>query len=374
MTTTGRTCYWRNVPPGRDPGFVSDKQYSNMRDVKRRNRRDPRPTAVAKRGPMSVKDLAQLKTNLAKTTPSSLLLHHIEACLEEREGLEDESEVNSEIIEDTAVKCSRLMWELNRKCVGKDAPFEVPSTHGQSDNPNWKKERSIICTAYDNKQFLGLSTGESKKKYLRKKIWGLDNYVSKAMQEGKETEAQGRELYAKYVSRIDSNFSIEETGLWKNPKYPQLGCSPDGFVKHPFYPEPILLEIKRLTKGHVNPAKFEEQMTHDEKKSFYLYRDSNGTLQIKKAHLYYHQIQMSLNVVELEWAHIFVFSESGSAVVAVRYDSTFWTERRTRLIKRHRELLLPEAVLKRTLRHREPVEIMYPNFHEDGTDDFFLNE
>ena len=380
ITTTGRPCYWRNVPPGKDPGFVSTKQYPLLRDVTRRNKRDPRPTARCDNSPMSLQKLEQLRKRLEEDSPTCLLLFHLEGHLDEMEGTENEVEEihNNDHLADATVQCSRLRWKLNRDCLGKDRPFEVPNTRNQADDEEWQRQRSFLSTAYDVKTFLGLTSGKAKKNYLRKKVWHRDRYVSKAMKEGKEMEATGRKAYEDLLRTYYSSFKILETGLSRNPKYPQLGCSPDGLIKWPEglreQEDLMLLEIKWYTKEHVDPAKFEEQLTEDERKRFYLLRLPNGELDLKRNHTYYYPIQMALDIVELEWCHLYVFSASGYAVVPIKYDPTFWNEKRGRTIKRHRELILPEHIFKRTLRHRQTIELMYPEFHEDANDDYFLED
>lgn len=82
---------------------------------------------------------------------------------------------------------------------------------------------------------------------------------------------------------------------------------------------------------------------------------------------------MSLDKLELDMAHLFVWSESGSVVVEVTPDEAFWVEKRQRIIARHRSLILPEHFLKRALNNMPALEIMYAPFHEDKSDNFFTN-
>ena len=166
--------------------------------------------------------------------------------------------------------------------------------------------------------------------------------------------------------------TIEETGLWKNPKYLKLGCSPDGLIKSPLSTEIILLEIKVWMKAHIDPSVFDQYLTDKEKATFYLFRNSMGYIELKNNHSYYYQIQMNLDILELEWCHLLVCSESGHVVVPVRRNLAFWTEKRIRAIAKHRELIIPEKVTKRTLRWLAPLEIMYTEFHENAEDHFFL--
>ena len=77
---------------------------------------------------------------------------------------------------------------------------------------------------------------------------------------------------------------------------------------------------------------------------------------------------MRVDILECQFCHLYVFSDLGHVIVPVEYDPALWTEKRTRAMQRHRELILPEAVLKRTLRHLVPIELKYTALHEDARD------
>ena len=323
---------------------------------------------------MPLEKLKKLKKNLSDHTPSCVLLHHIEALLDEK-LFEGDGESLSDDLQKAAEECSRLMWTLNKMCEGKTAPFEVPNTRGQSKDEEWAVARSILSTASDCKTFLGLSSDAAKINYLRRKVWRLKGGPTPAMAYGLKMEGPARLKYENILKGINPTFHIEETGLWKNPKYPMLACSPDGLIKSELeLIGVVLLEIKVLFKVFVDPAKFEEHLTRDERNRFYLRRNAQGNLELKENHSYHYQIQMSLDILELNWCHLFVYSETGYALVPVKRDEAFWTEKRIRLIQQHREMIIPEKVLKRTLRHLPPYLLMYSEFHEDPSDDFFLNE
>ncbi|KAK3926337.1 Uromodulin [Frankliniella fusca] len=130
------------------------------------------------------------------------------------------------------IACSKFIWSLNKKCEGMIKPFEVEGTKGQTDPESWSMERSKCSTASDCKTFLGLSSGQAKKNYLRKKNWRLDRVETAAIKYGKEMEGPARKVYAEKIKKVHSPLEVIEAGLWKNPKYPTLACSPDGFSVH----------------------------------------------------------------------------------------------------------------------------------------------
>ncbi|KAE8742063.1 hypothetical protein FOCC_FOCC012390 [Frankliniella occidentalis] len=318
---------------------------------------------------MSKEKLEKKTSSLEKNIPSSLLLYQLESLTDLSE---EDGDTPSEKIQQAAVACSKFIWSLNKKCEGMLKPFEeVEGTKGQTDSESWSMERSKCSTAFDCKTFLGLSSGQAKKNYLRKKIWRLDRVETAAMKYGKQMEGPARKVYAEKIKKVHSSLEVIEAGLWKNPKYPTLACSPDGFIVSTKLQQPILLEIKCLSKEYIDPKHFEDQMTTDEIKRFYLVRNEEGLIELRKTHAYYYQIQMSL--LELNWCHLMVFSDAGDTIVPVQRDIDFWAEKRERLIKKHRELLVPEHILKRTVRHRHPLELVYPKFHEEPHDNFFSN-
>jgi len=270
-------------------------------------------------------------------------------------------------------KCSRLLWEKNQVRKTHTAPFEIPNTKNQRRSPTWQKERAIRCTASTCKRILGLTEESAKINFLRQHVWGLDRIETYAMRYGIEHEDEAREAYLEKIRRIDPKIEVEVTGAWEHPKFPMLLCSPDGIVKSPGMIETILLEIKCLSLTHVNPAKFYETMSPEQCKSYYLKKLSDGRVALKQGHSYYSQVQMSLDILGLEQAHFFVWSKSGSVILPIYRDRSFFNEKRARLIAYHRNVLVPEYFLRRTVKGLPPVEVMYEEYHEDENDDYFLH-
>ena len=82
---------------------------------------------------------------------------------------------------------------------------------------------------------------------------------------------------------------------------------------------------------------------------------------------------MSLDILDFDLAHFFAWSKSGSVILPIRRDKSFFKEKRARLIAFHRNVLIPEYFLKRTVRGLPPVEVSYDYFHEDANDEYFLH-
>lgn len=167
VTTTGRVCYWRGGAAGRDPRFVSIKQYASLKwKIYRRNTFNYLPSKLQKQGQMSMEELSKFRSNLRKHIPSSLAMYHIGPLFESPTDLEDN--VEDHLL--AAEHCSRLIWSMNCRGKNKTGPFLLEGTESQHLSEQWQHERKMRSTAFDCKSFLGLSCDSSKKRYLRQKI------------------------------------------------------------------------------------------------------------------------------------------------------------------------------------------------------------
>ena len=368
ITCTGRECYWRNNAPGKNPGFIHETQYASKKDIRRRVSFDPTPTAHRLTQPISSEELAILKTWLVADRPTCLLLHQ----LGDITPADDVDKGVSMLLSETRVKCSKLLWEFNKIRLTHHSPFEVPDTRGQRTAAGWISERAKRCTASNASTILSLTSDRAHVNFLRKTVWGLDRFQSEAMQYGQRMESIARDAYLNEMQAIDPTYTMHEVGLFVNPKYPTLGCSPNGILQHPLNTS-LLAEIKVVTNQAVDPRTFDTDLTGSKLRAFYLRRDpdNHALFLLKPNHAYRYQIQMSLDILEMEWCHLVVWSDRGHVVVPVRRDPAFWNEKRFRLIKFHREVILPELTLQRTKRHLPPIRITYPEFHEDENDPYF---
>lgn len=377
MTCTGRPCYWLKHHPGKDPGFVRDKDYGKPNFARRVNF-NPKPTKFHDVGEISEEKLLAFKTMLEAKLPNCLWLYHlqVEPPVDVTSELEDHTTTPTNIydeLERVALLCSKALWLLNRVRKEHSRPFEIEGTRGQRQNPNWLKKRSLYCGGAVSQTITGLSLESAKIAFLRKHVHLLDRKITKPMQYGIDHEDIARLKYLEIMRASEPDIEVYETGSWCNPKYPSLSCSPDSLVYSPILMEWILHEIKVLTFEDVNPKKFYLQLTENQQKAFYLRRNSEGKIVMNRSHKYFRQIQHSLCVMEMETAHLFVWSKAGSLIVEVKRDETYFAPKRKLLIQRHRELIIPEHFLKRTLQHLPPIELNYTPFHEDENDDYFLN-
>jgi len=154
-------------PVGKNPGIVKEKgQYFASMQFERRANFDTRPRSF--QNVVSRVEKASYLRNHSPLSCWALQLKEVR-----REG-----EIDTDYIENVASQCSKGLWELNQCRLQHDGPFEIPGTRGQGQSVNWKPERAIRITGSTYKRFLGLTSHEAKKKFLRQHVRGLDRYVS----------------------------------------------------------------------------------------------------------------------------------------------------------------------------------------------------
>lgn len=148
-------------------------------------------------------------------------------------------------LEDTSVleqQVSDLMANLSPACLS-----QIDGTKAPNESERWYSERwpritaSTCLDAYraGKKVKEGSSNASaSAKKYISSNIWNIDGDKPQTywMKYGLESEADAID---KCETQTKENVST--SGLWVNPKFPFLACSPDGLLG-----QDGLLEIKSL--------------------------------------------------------------------------------------------------------------------------------
>ena len=157
---------------------------------------------------------------------------------------------------------------------------------------------------------------------------------------GQENERNAREQYLTDRCSMNEYYQVIETGFWVHPKFPELGCSPDGLVKDPCLKEDDrgemgLLEIKcpLMLKGH-KVEDFESVLKPSQLRSFCLEK-RNGCIALKMKHKYYYQIQMQLGIMQMKWCDFVVWSSNSYIVDRIYYNETFWNDIKFILVAFH---------------------------------------
>ena len=96
--------------------------------------------------------------------------------------------------------------------------------------------------------------------------------------------------------------TVCDSGLWVNPKYPFLGCSPDGLVG-----KNGIIEIKFL-KIVTSPN---QSLVPKDVINRQCFKITDGTLELKRGHDYYYQMHLQCLVTEKKYCDFVLFAENG---------------------------------------------------------------
>ena len=145
--------------------------------------------------------------------------------------------------------------------------------------------------------------------------WRLDNERNAAL---------------KYKVHLENkeNVEIKNCGFVVSPKWPMLGCSPDGIVLENGVPIGCL-EIK--CPYSKKDLMISEAAQGD--KTFFL-KMTNGSLQLRQSHAYYYQCQGVMNILGLPWIDFVVYTNIDMYVERIHGDNSVWEKR-----------MLPELIL-----------------------------
>ncbi|CAC5410446.1 unnamed protein product [Mytilus coruscus] len=119
----------------------------------------------------------------------------------------------------------RCEWNVGRK--KKKDPKKVENQ--RSDE--WFHQRSMRITASNAKSVSTLKKESSVFNKLKKIMYKTDPIKTKAMTYGIEHENDALKDYVSMKQKQPPLLEVAHCGLWVNPKYPELACSPDGLVR-----------------------------------------------------------------------------------------------------------------------------------------------
>ena len=194
--------------------------------------------------------------------------------------------------------------------------MQIEGTEAQSKSENWHSERwcrltaSTCLQAYKIGQKVATgdnNAGMSAKKFIAEKIWKLeDNNVQTTwMAYGLQSEAAAINKYQLQTSHV-----VSPSGLWVNPDFPYLACTPDGLIG-----DDGVLEIKslKLFKEHSINDVINDNGTlipkETVKRQCFTIEDNKCVL--KKTHSYYYQVQLQLLVTDRSFCDFVLYAENG---------------------------------------------------------------
>ena len=191
------------------------------------------------------------------------------------------------------------------------------STIGQSTNTRWHAERSRRVTSsifgkivnrrksVHPTSLIKSILNEHKKASVSASVhWGVDN----------ETNA-----ILKYQNELQNKATVANCGLVVSPKWPWLGCSPDGIVMNEGVPVGCV-EVKC-------PYSIKEMSIHEAAtsvKDFYIKQIEAGLNKLKVKHAYFYQCQGVLNILNLPWIDFVVYTTVDIYIERIYNDVTLW--------------------------------------------------
>ena len=212
---------------------------------------------------------------------------------------------------------STLHQKVNIMCENLTTAhlMEIPGTEGQSNSERWFSERWCCLTASKCLPAYRLGKLIVEKnpnapvyvfKFISHNIWGIDSkpFQSFWMLYGLNSEAK---VILKYEN--DTGRKVCSSGFWVNPKFPFLGCSPDGLVG-----DDTVIKIKSLKifkEYSVQTVTTSTSPVPKEVLSRQCFRVQEGKCILKKSHAYYYQCQHILLVTERKFIDFILYAESG---------------------------------------------------------------
>ena len=191
-------------------------------------------------------------------------------------------------------------------------------TRLQSVSKSWFAHRSIRLTSSNfGKVITRKETTDPTKlveEVTKEKVMKNCERLPPSLKWGRENEALAIERYS--CERAAS--TVLNTGLIVNPKYPWLGCSPDGIVLSKEGTIEGCIEVKC---PYTHRDKKVKEATQDKK--FFMVETQHGP-NLKRRHQYYFQCQGVMALTELPWIDFIAFTTKDLQVERIVYDEALW--------------------------------------------------
>ena len=268
---------------------------------------DPRPPQQRNRDAEGFKTLSE---NLQNCLPSSsfFLFHDLKSNCSEEPTLQETEEQVEETVAFTDsydIATNRFKTMIDEHVTSLTiTPEEIKETErltrGQSKNDFWFEKRKTVLTASNFGNAAKTKVEPSNK--IKAILYG--NFTTEAVQYGIESEEKAVNLFIKEMGQDGIRVKVEETGLSLSKDKPYLGASLDRIVTIMDTGEKWGMEIKSpFSKAG---------MTVDEAckaKNFFLEKLADGSVQLKRNHNYFCQIQGQLycSLIPLEGIFLVVY-------------------------------------------------------------------
>ena len=305
---TSQECTWnKGKKRDKDPKRLSSTYYPSKR---RKSSMavadfDPRPAGYRQVNPEHINGLLRDLQGIFTNNPQS-------------SRWETQLQIAYQDYDISDIDVSKMSEKINILLENLTPPklMQISGTEGQSQSQKWFQERWLRLTAskcLSTFRIGRLTRSEASNaavrafKFIRTNIWKIDIVPIQTywMKYGLECEPKAIDKYEEQTKT-----TVCDSGLWVNPKYPVLRCSPDGLVG-----EDGIIEIKSLK---IFKHQSIEDITSPNQSSVpkdvinrQCFKITDGTLKLKHGHDYYYQIQLQLLVTERKYCDFVLFAENG---------------------------------------------------------------
>ena len=159
---------------------------------------------------------------------------------------------------------------------------------------------------------------------------------------GKLQESKSKEAYLCEKRHVSPHITVTESGLVVHHHHHWLGASADGLVYDPSSTEPEgIVEFK-------NPYSARTMTLQDasQSKDFCLV-NRDGSLQLKRTHVYFHQLQATMFCTERKWCDFVVRTTVDLHIERISFNADFWKPILLRLRSFYFSAVLPELAVPR---------------------------
>ena len=229
--------------------------------------------------------------------------------------------------------------------VNSDEAKQIEAaTRSQSESNLWYHHRRIRITA-SNFGMVAKRRDTTPVANAVKTLLYTRPCDTKPMRWGCLHEEDARRAYTQYLHSQSTQPPPEVTksGLVIDINEPCLACSPDGNVT--IGDSHGLVEFKcPYSASELTPAEAVEQL----KSKFACKLNSeNGSLQLKRSHNYYYQVQGQLAITGRPWCDFVMWTPKGMTVERIHFHAAFWEGVKMKLVSFYRRAILPELTLPR---------------------------
>ncbi|CAN7999026.1 unnamed protein product, partial [Ixodes hexagonus] len=220
-------------------------------------------------------------------------------------------------------------------------------TLGQSQNPEWVKERTGRLTASSFYKIVHCVKPDGIVKsilYPRKQV---SLKAGDPRLYGLENEGTAVTMYKARMELYDKDIEVFETGLHVHDSYPFIAASPDRLVRDGN--EVGLLEVK------CPPSKAGQTVREACSDKTFCAEIVEGEPQLKRAHPYFYQVQGQLGVTKRPWCDFVLWTnhpkpEHSLSIERIYFDEAVWERILGGLVYFYKMAITPELLTRRIRR------------------------